>query len=153
MTPAGWLATLPSVWPGKRQPRWCWKLGLPWQPKQHQQGVSFPLSWDFPGGPVVKTTCSQCRGLRFDPCSGKWIPCATARTWHSEKTQTRLPMVLIPQEDTKSRAQMTENKSGGSPSHGMPTLIKPPSSFPAFVHTQKEVEMENLMCLQNQGGR
>ena len=22
--------------------------------------------WDFPGGPVVKTPCSQCRGPRFD---------------------------------------------------------------------------------------
>ena len=22
--------------------------------------------WDFPGGPVGKTPCSQCRGLRFD---------------------------------------------------------------------------------------
>ena len=25
---------------------------------------------DFPGGPVVKTPCSQCRGSRFDPWSG-----------------------------------------------------------------------------------
>ena len=28
---------------------------------------------DFPGGPVVKTPCSQCRRLRFDPWSGNWI--------------------------------------------------------------------------------
>ena len=27
-------------------------------------------SWDFPDGPVVKTPCFQCRGRRFDPCSG-----------------------------------------------------------------------------------
>ena len=26
--------------------------------------------WDFPGGPVAKTPCSQFRGLRFDPWSG-----------------------------------------------------------------------------------
>ena len=26
---------------------------------------------DFPGGPVAKTPCSQCRGLRFIPWSGK----------------------------------------------------------------------------------
>ena len=26
--------------------------------------------WDFPGGPVVKTLCSQCRGHGFDPWSG-----------------------------------------------------------------------------------
>ena len=25
---------------------------------------------DFPGGAVVKTSCSQCRGPRFDPWSG-----------------------------------------------------------------------------------
>ena len=29
-----------------------------------------PHSWDFPGGPVVKTTHSQCRGPRLDPWSG-----------------------------------------------------------------------------------
>ena len=28
------------------------------------------LSWDFPGGAVVKTPCSQCRGPGFDPCQG-----------------------------------------------------------------------------------
>ena len=28
------------------------------------------ISWDFPGGPVVKTLCSQCRGPGFDPWSG-----------------------------------------------------------------------------------
>ena len=27
-------------------------------------------NWDFPGGPVVKTQCSQCRGHGFDPWSG-----------------------------------------------------------------------------------
>ena len=26
--------------------------------------------WDFPGGPVVRTPCSQCRGPGFDPWSG-----------------------------------------------------------------------------------
>ena len=25
---------------------------------------------DFPGGPVVRTLCSKCRGPRFDPCLG-----------------------------------------------------------------------------------
>ena len=27
-------------------------------------------AWDFPGGPVVKTPHSQCRGLRFNPWFG-----------------------------------------------------------------------------------
>ena len=31
-------------------------------------------SWDFPGGPVAKTPCSQCRGPGFDPWSGNKIP-------------------------------------------------------------------------------
>ena len=28
---------------------------------------------DFPGGPVAKTPCSQCRGPRFNTSSGNWI--------------------------------------------------------------------------------
>ena len=32
------------------------------------------LSRDFPGGPAVKTLCSQCRGPRFDPWLGTKIP-------------------------------------------------------------------------------
>ena len=28
------------------------------------------LERDFPGGPVVKTLCSQCRGQGFDPWPG-----------------------------------------------------------------------------------
>ena len=27
-------------------------------------------SWNFPGGPVAKTPCPQCRGPRFNPWSG-----------------------------------------------------------------------------------
>ena len=29
---------------------------------------------DFPGGPVVKTVCHQCRRLGFDPWPGNWDP-------------------------------------------------------------------------------
>ena len=29
--------------------------------------VKIMKSWDFPGGPVAKTLCSQHRGPRFDP--------------------------------------------------------------------------------------
>ena len=43
---------------------------------------------DFPGGPVVKTPCSQCRGPGFDPWSGKYIPHATSKSPHATtKTQ------------------------------------------------------------------
>ena len=33
---------------------------------------------DFPGGPVVETQRSQCRGCTFDPCSGNWDPTCRA---------------------------------------------------------------------------
>ena len=28
------------------------------------------MHWDFPGGPMAKTPCFQCRGPGFDPYSG-----------------------------------------------------------------------------------
>ena len=40
------------------------------------------LSRDFPGDPVAKTLCFQCKGSGFDPQSGKEIPHeATKRSW------------------------------------------------------------------------
>ena len=41
-------------------------VGLTRQGKGHQM---MPAQ-DFPGGPVVKTPCSPCRGPRFNPRSG-----------------------------------------------------------------------------------
>ena len=38
---------------------------------------------DFPGGPVGKTLCSQSRGPRFHPWSGKQIPHATTKSSHA----------------------------------------------------------------------
>ena len=29
------------------------------------------IHWDFPGSPVVKTLCFQCRGYRFNPWFGE----------------------------------------------------------------------------------
>ena len=37
---------------------------------------------DFPGGPVAKTPGSQCRGPRFNPWLGNWIPHATTKSLH-----------------------------------------------------------------------
>ena len=34
---------------------------------------------DFAGGPGVKTPCSQCRGPRFNPRSGNYIPHAATK--------------------------------------------------------------------------
>ena len=35
--------------------------------------------WHFPGGPIAKTPCSQCRGPGFDPYSGKEFPHAATK--------------------------------------------------------------------------
>ena len=45
---------------------------------------------DFPGGPVAKTPSSQCKGHRFDPCSGNQGPaCHMAQPKQNEKPQTQ----------------------------------------------------------------
>ena len=45
-----------------------------WKEKQIIVGAKFWGSWDFPGGPVAKTLCSQCRGLGFNPWSENQTP-------------------------------------------------------------------------------
>ena len=45
--------------------------------------------WDFPGGPVGKTPCSQCRGLGFDPWLGNYIPYYAATK--SSRASTKKP--------------------------------------------------------------
>ena len=61
--------------------------------KRRQQG-------DFPGGPVTKIPCSQCRGPRFDACSGILhattksilklkVPCAAVQTQSSQINKGR----------------------------------------------------------------
>ena len=39
---------------------------------------------DIPSGAADKTLSSQCRGPRFDPWSGNYIPHATTKTQHSQ---------------------------------------------------------------------
>ena len=41
-------------------------------------------SQDFPGGPVVKTPHSQCRGPRFNSWSGNYVLNASTKTQHSQ---------------------------------------------------------------------
>ena len=38
------------------------------------EGYYKDAAWDFSGGPVIKTPCSQCRGHGFDPWSGNYGP-------------------------------------------------------------------------------
>ena len=66
---------------------WVVKHLMQGQKEEERQGLNLNLGFfkfmhllpvvqegsdrDFPGGPVVKTMGSQCRGPRFDPWSGK----------------------------------------------------------------------------------
>ena len=43
------------------------------RPCQVMQGNINITDRDFPGGPVAKIPLSQCRGPRFDLCSGKYL--------------------------------------------------------------------------------
>ena len=38
----------------------------------------------FPGVPVPRAACSQCRGPGFDPWLGGWIPHGATKTWWSQ---------------------------------------------------------------------
>ena len=42
-----------------------------------------PQTWDLPGDPVAKTLCFQGKESRFDPSSGKWIPCVAMKSSHA----------------------------------------------------------------------
>ena len=42
------------------------------------------FNWDFPGGPVVKTPCFHCRGLRFNPWPGNQ-DVACHKVWPKKK--------------------------------------------------------------------
>ena len=45
---------------------------------------------DFPGGPVVKTPYSQCRGSGFNPWSVNYIPHAATKRSHVPQLRLRL---------------------------------------------------------------
>ena len=38
--------------------------------KGNKAEMILSVIWDFPGGPVAKMPCSQCRGPGFNPWSG-----------------------------------------------------------------------------------
>ena len=65
---------LPSACISRDPPRMsnnCFQgLGIPEEGQMQHTSPSKPERVDFPGGPVVKTPCCQCRGPRFDPWLG-----------------------------------------------------------------------------------
>ena len=52
---------------------WAMHLAMCWKGKIR----------DFPGGPAAKTPCCQCRGPRFNPWSGNYIPHVTTEDPHA----------------------------------------------------------------------
>ena len=44
---------------------------------------------DVPRGPVAKPLSSQCKGPRFNPWSGSYIPHATTKTQSSQKKKKK----------------------------------------------------------------
>ena len=61
----------------------CWFLGL----------LILKLYRDFPGGPVVKTLCFQCRRrYRFDPWLGNWNPtCQSVKKKKQDPSEVNEP--------------------------------------------------------------
>ena len=61
---SSWNSPMGSLWrssfPSRRLGKAC----------AYDQAIKKGRGWDFPGGPAVKTLCSQCRGPRFNPWSG-----------------------------------------------------------------------------------
>ena len=64
-------STLSDPWTAAHQA----PLSMGFYRQEYWSGVPLPfpadpLQWDFPDGPVAKTSHSQCRGPGFDPWSG-----------------------------------------------------------------------------------
>ena len=89
-----------------RRSLWCWKNFVVWLYAWDVVGIlyynrakcynwrklskEYMKSWVFPGGPVAKLLCFQCRGPGFDPWSGNWIPYAEIKDptcWKNKQTK------------------------------------------------------------------
>ena len=49
---------------------------------------------DFPGRPVAKTPCSQCKGPGFDPWLGNYIPRAATKNLHVATKKKKKKKIL-----------------------------------------------------------
>ena len=64
---------------------------------------------DSPGGPVDKTSGSQCRGPGFDPWSGNYIPHGFTNSYDTAK-RSCMPQLKMPYAATKTRHNQIEKK-------------------------------------------
>ena len=87
----GWQPTLvflPGESHGRRSlagysPQGCKKLDMTEVSMHTQEFRGGGLIWDFPGGLVAKTLCSQCREPGFSPWPGNQIPQAALKILHA----------------------------------------------------------------------
>ena len=66
-------------------------LTVEWESGKTNLSPKFP-SWDFPGGPVVKTLRFQCRGARVLSLLGE-VPHAMRRS--PEKKKKKVPFLVL----------------------------------------------------------
>ena len=52
--------------------------------REREIDIQKKVRLDFPGGPVAKILCSQCRRPGFAPWLGNSIPHAATKTWCSQ---------------------------------------------------------------------
>ena len=146
-----------------------WLLAqCPFLPLPYQQNLDFFQSCntalkkmhifrDFPGGPVATTSHSPCRGPRFHPWSGNWIPRAATKTWCSrinedEKKYTSSQVRLAKSTPNKQNQDaqhessiLTQNRACGLPEvwveWNVPYIL-PGTLIPGFLEgsmTMKEI--------------
>ena len=105
----GWVDTWRRKWqttpvflPGKFH---GWRSLAGYSPHGHNRTERLTdtfTSWDFPGGPVAKTLCSQCRIPGFDPSVRKIL-------WRREWQPTR---VFLPRESHGLRSLVGYSPGG-----------------------------------------
>ena len=62
-----------ATWPKKKK-----------KEREREIDIQKKVRLDFPGGPVAKILCSQCRRPGFAPWLGNSIPHAATKTWCSQ---------------------------------------------------------------------
>ena len=65
---------------------------------------------NFPGGPVVKTPCSQCQGPGFNPWLENQIPCATTNSSHATTKDWKIPLAQLRLSEAKWINKYQEKK-------------------------------------------
>ena len=73
--------------------RFCFNGSLHFLPVLHFSDSPCFSGSPFPGGPVVRTLCSQCRRPGFDTWLGGWIPHGATKAWWSQKISKNIKKI------------------------------------------------------------